>query len=360
MSNQGIQTQRSVSAALDRALGRALKQEAEEGAQTLDIQSAKLIILSDQHKGNRDGADDFLRCERAYDAALDYYDRLGYTLVVLGDVEELWEEPAKNVLKAYPQILTQEGKFHREGRYLRFWGNHDDAWSHADLVDGLLAPALGAGPIKVREALMLHVRDGEAVLGRFLLLHGHQGTYDSDFLSPLSKLFVRLIWRPIQRFLNVGFNTPAKDYQLRSAHDSAMYLWSEAQPKLVLVAGHTHRPVFRSEPSEAVMFNLVADSEQKLASNPGNSKLARETAELGTELELLMAQNQRSAMAEAAVEFKKPSYFNSGCCAFQNGDITGLEISDGEIRLVLWADGDDLTGPKVLLSARLTEVFAAC
>jgi hypothetical protein len=31
-----------------------------------------------------------------------------------------------------------------------------------------------------------------------------------------------------------------------------------------------------------------------------------------------------------------PCYFNTGCCSFGDGDITGLEISDGEIRLVRW------------------------
>ena len=66
----------------------------------------------------------------------------------MGDAEELWEEWPETVLKAYPHTLELEGKFHREGRYLRFWGNHDDAWSHSDLVEQLLIPALGGSPSK--------------------------------------------------------------------------------------------------------------------------------------------------------------------------------------------------------------------
>ncbi len=31
-----------------------------------------------------------------------------------------------------------------------------------------------------------------------------------------------------------------------------------------------------------------------------------------------------------------PSYFNSGCCCFSDGDITGIEIADGCIRLIKW------------------------
>ncbi len=33
----------------------------------------------------------------------------------------------------------------------------------------------------------------------------------------------------------------------------------------------------------------------------------------------------------------KPSYFNSGCCCFDDGTITGIEISAGFIRLIKWS-----------------------
>ena len=32
----------------------------------------------------------------------------------------------------------------------------------------------------------------------------------------------------------------------------------------------------------------------------------------------------------------KPSYFNSGCCCFRDGDITGIEITYEKIALVKW------------------------
>jgi hypothetical protein len=360
MAKDQLQTQRSVASALDSAWQRTLQQEAEESRRRLDINGEKIIIFSDQHKGNRDGADDFRVCERAYNAALEYYYRLGYTLIVLGDVEELWEETAKTVLNAYPHTLSLEGRFHREGRYHRFWGNHDDAWSHADLVDRLLTPALGGAPLKVREAMIFHVWDGEAELGQLFLLHGHQGTFDSDFFSPISRLFVRFVWRPIQRIIKYSFNTPAKDYQLRYAHESAMYAWSEGQQKIVLIAGHTHRPVFRSESHESVILKLLKEAEVKLARDPANQGLQKQTAELGAELEWTLAQNQQSVAPVPIIEFKKPSYFNTGCCCFLDGDCTGLEINEGEIRLVRWPDDDDRPKPRVLASAKLTEVFAAC
>jgi hypothetical protein len=33
----------------------------------------------------------------------------------------------------------------------------------------------------------------------------------------------------------------------------------------------------------------------------------------------------------------KPTYFNSGCCCFDDGTITGIEIMDGFIRLIKWS-----------------------
>jgi hypothetical protein len=33
----------------------------------------------------------------------------------------------------------------------------------------------------------------------------------------------------------------------------------------------------------------------------------------------------------------KPTYFNSGCCCYNDGDITGIEIEDGYLRLIKWA-----------------------
>lgn len=355
-----IKSREAVAAALDAALAYAQEQEKVNGEIVLDLKSAKFIIFSDHHKGNRDGADDFRICEGAYNAALAYYHRLGYTLVALGDVEELWEERPETVLKAYPHTLALEGNFHREGRYLRVWGNHDDDWSHPDLVDKLLAPALGAGPIRVPETLILHVRDGEGELGRLFLAHGHQGTLESDRFALFSKWIVRHIWRPFQRLFRISLNTPAKDFRLRHAHDSAMYFWSEAQDKVVLIAGHTHRPVFKSESHEVSLRNALSRAEERLADDPGNPDLQRESADLAAELEWVLAQNHISGEAVPAIELAKPSYFNTGCCAFSDGDITGLEISEGEIRLVRWPQDDGALKPKVLVRSSLKDVFEAC
>jgi hypothetical protein len=53
----------------------------------------------------------------------------------------------------------------------------------------------------------------------------------------------------------------------------------------------------------------------------------------------------------------KPSYFNSGCCCFDDGDITGIEIAEGFIRLIKWHEEKGKSLRLVLEEAELSYVF---
>jgi hypothetical protein len=81
------------------------------------------------------------------------------------------------------------------------------------------------------------------VLGELLLVHGHQGTADSDRHARCSKFFVHRAWRPVQALLNRPWNTPSVDWRLRGEHASNMAAWAEDR-RQVVIAGHTHLPVF--------------------------------------------------------------------------------------------------------------------
>ena len=52
----------------------------------------------------------------------------------------------------------------------------------------------------------------------------------------------------------------------------------------------------------------------------------------------------------------KPSYFNTGCCCFSNGDITGIEIADGYIRLIKWSVVGGKTVRELLEEKELEEL----
>jgi UDP-2,3-diacylglucosamine pyrophosphatase LpxH len=346
--------QKRVQEALDSAEERVAKLP----AQRLDAARDRWVIFSDQHKGIRDRADDFRRNEQAYNAALAYYNRLGYTLVVLGDVEELWKERPGPVLESYQRTLELEASFHAEGRYLRVWGNHDDAWRNSTTVRRFLYDIFGAG-LKVEEGAYLDVYSEDVPLGRILLLHGHQGTAGSDRFGWFSRFVVRWIWRPFQRLTEISLNSPAKDFSLRHAHSVAMYRWAAAREKLVLVAGHTHQPVFKSKSLEQQVLEEVEASLRALAEEPEDETRVREAAELEARLEWVRAEGRGRKGAARLTPMERPCYFNTGCCCFTDGDVTGLEIADGMFRLIRWPDDQGKPHVKELARESVESVFAA-
>lgn len=330
--------------------------DARKDAQRLQLDSERLIVFSDHHRGARDGADDFWRCERSYHAALGYYGELGYRLVLLGDVEELWENRPTEVLETYDRTLELEQEFHHDGQLDRFWGNHDDLWRHDGEVEKHLTDRFPG--LVVHEARLLEAYDGDERVGAFFLAHGHQGTLDSDKFSFVSRLFVRYGWRPLQRKFNMASTTPARDFVLRANHDTAMFEWANGRPeKPVLIAGHTHRPVFSTPKTKAVRsaetvgVELTKLREAAEAGKPPDPGIA----DLRAELELV----RTPPYGDPPKEMPLPCYFNTGCCSYGDGDITGLEIADGEIRLVRWLNDKYEHRKQDLAFLKLRDVFAA-
>src|SRR5215216_4612959 len=108
-----------------------------------DISSGKIIIFSDQHKGTRNGADDFLICEPNYLAALDYYQQNGYHYIGLGDCEELWENMVISVKKAQKPAFEREKKFIPGNAFIKIIGNHDLYWKNDPFAPLMLKEIYG-------------------------------------------------------------------------------------------------------------------------------------------------------------------------------------------------------------------------
>jgi len=342
------QYSREIAEGLNVAFGEAEERE-------LPLETARLIIFSDQHKGARDGADDFQRCERAYNAALAYYLAMGHSLIVLGDAEELWECEVEEVMPQYRETLALEAEFHRRRRYERFWGNHDSQWSKPKNVKRHLHPIFPG--LRLREALRLRVTRADKPLGLLFLAHGHQGTKDSDRFAFFSRLAVRHLWRRAQIKLGVASATPALDWELREHHDRAMFEWARGAPEHpVLIAGHTHRPVFGEGQAEPKLARPPEEAERELEPLADDEDDVERVASLKAELEWAQAEHRR-LRNQRPTEVRPRCYFNTGCCSFGDGDVTGLEIADGEIRLVRWPDRDGLPKPVVLEHAPLEQVL---
>jgi UDP-2,3-diacylglucosamine pyrophosphatase LpxH len=343
---------------MDVALARAKRRISGGTRRVLDVSSDRYVVFSDLHRGTRNGADDFEQSERAYNAALAYYYKLGYTLILLGDVEELWEERPEPVLEAYRHSIELEARYHKEGRYIRLWGNHDDMWQYKDAVKEHLAPLYGPPALEVHESLMLDVQDGAEKLGELFMIHGHQGDLKADNWAWLAKLVVRYIWRPIQRLTNLTPTTPATSWNLTHKLNQAMYAWSEEKPHLVMMAGHTHEPAFKSQSLEAQIEDDLTELRLQAGDSPTPRQIEVE-AELMAQLEWVRAQSRDKPKGEFGIDFAVPSYFNTGCSCYPDGDITGIEIGDGEIRLMRWPNEEEDPLPQILAHDDIREVLAS-
>lgn len=287
-----------------------------------DINTGKIIILSDQHKGGKDFADDFRYTEGNYMAALQYYFDQGFTFINLGDCEELWENTPSVAVEKNRLTLLQEAQFLVKNRYYRIYGNHDLEWKYSFPEMLYLRPIFGE-QLAVYEGLVLKTTYNKKDYSLFLA-HGHQGDRRSDG-NAFSMWFVAAIWTPIQRYLEISVDTISDFFELVDKHNIMMYDWSATHKNMIFISGHTHKPVFAS-----------LDHIDRLAKQLEQAKAANETERIPLLQAELSRRKKEYEGKKLLKTMAKPSYFNTGCCCFADGDLTGIEIDNGFIRLVKW------------------------
>lgn len=331
---------------LDQLLGATREDGNKKGwVVPFDIEKDKFIIFSDQHKGRKNGADDFLACEQNYVAALSYYDQHDYGLVVLGDCEELWENLLFQVLKSYSHVFDQYKRFVAKNKFYKVMGNHDLDWTN-DPITKLQISSIFGQDITVYEAVLLQTNIGGELLEIFCT-HGHQGDKASDG-NWFSKFFVAKIWAPLQALSGINPNTPAYDAQLKTLHNSLMYEWSAQLENLFLITGHTHQPVFESLTHIERLYRQLL-----FARRIKDASMCRVL-----EQEIQMRKFQFTNVSESFLNLK-PCYFNAGCCCFNDGDITGIEIEGKCIRMIKWKKGKEGPQRMVLEEASFEELLKA-
>ena len=124
-----------------------------------------------------------------------------------------------------------------------------------------------------------------------------------------------------------------------------MYEWSSQQKNIILITGHTHQPVFASLTH---IERLYKDLQK--AQIDKNDELVR-----SVETEIRKREKEFTAVS-VDYQIMQPYYFNSGCCCFVDGDITGIEIADGFIRLVKWEIIDKVSTRTLLEEMPLTSL----
>jgi predicted phosphodiesterase len=330
--------------ALDKLYAHTLEHPGKKGL-LLPLQTTtdRFIIFSDQHKGAKDGRDDFRFAEQNYLAALDHYFREGFHFISLGDSEELWENTVWPIKSNNKASTEAEKKFLALKRFSKVYGNHDVFWNN-DPFAGLQLFSMYGETVKIYEAVVLQTIIQGTKLD-FFLTHGHQGDGQSDG-NAFSAWFVSRIWGPLQSFLDLNLNTPADNKELKTVHNRFMYDWSKQEKNPVLITGHTHQPVFASLTHLERLYKQLIHAREK----------KDDATETQLNKEIRFRQEEYDYVNSNYIKMK-PFYFNTGCCCYSDGDITGIEIADEMIRLIKWKKKEGVPVREILEEMKLADLL---
>ncbi|MBW9155521.1 metallophosphoesterase [Clostridium tagluense] len=268
--------------------------------------SSKIVLMSDCHRGDGNGSDNFSKNQNIYFAALTHYYDEHYTYIEIGDGDELWENKRLYVIKrVHNDVFWLLSKFYNENRLEFIYGNHDivkrndkfvknNLYKYFDELKKRYIPLFDN--IRFHEGIVLRHK---VTNDKIFLIHGHQVDCLNDKMWRLTRFLVRYLWRPLNFF---GVNDPtrtAQNYHKKQAVEKKLIEWV-IKEKQMMIAGHTHRPMFP--------------------------------------------------------EIGEPPYFNDGSCVHPRC-ITAMEIDFGNIKLVKWyvntkEDGTLFVDREVLAGAR--------
>jgi len=276
--------------------------------------SLKYILISDCHRGDNSWADDFAPNQNIFFHALNFYYDKGFTYIEIGDGDELWENRHfEDIREAHDHIFWKMSQFYEDHRLYLIWGNHNRKWKNPRKVKKylyhyyeerkrkpgtkrLLKPLFEG--ITVHEGLILRHSPTEK---KIFLTHGHQGDLLNDEYWWVGRFIVRNIWKSFQIIGVRDPTSPAKNYEKRLKLEEAMIKWLDSNKgKLgLLIVGHTHRPHLP--------------------------------------------------------EVNESPYCNTGSCVHPRC-ITGIEIENGEIKLIKWfIDVNSTAGGTLFVNREILE-----
>jgi UDP-2,3-diacylglucosamine pyrophosphatase LpxH len=335
---------------------RRLNQDIRKGVEfPFDPTKEKIIVFSDLHRGARfSEVDRFKSNMGIYRNALQYYNERGYKLVLLGDVEEGWGvgNRMRQIFTTYKDLMELEKEFLKDNRYYRIYGNHDDYWRKPGRVDKFFNqdPELKKSGIKVEIHPVIVFNDNG---NKILMVHGCQGHNFRDVGDALARFIV------YAKFDALKIKSAKKALERRRKmrkQELRILEWAKDK-KFLVIMGHTHSIYFDSLPRTDFEEAAIQRTRNRQAEK-------RQAEETGDYTDDIAFQQQLKKEIEAAKEeiigarlSKSPGVFNSGNCCVSNDEISGIEIADGQIRLVFWNKGEDT--PEAIVSDELKNIFDA-
>ena len=286
----------------------------------------KYVVYSDLHVVNKRYQDRFKRNETAAVESMNYYLQNGYSVILLGDIEEFHRTDSASILKEYKETFYKALQAFPPGKVHRVFGNHDIEWS---LIDPIF-PDSEAFAVEV-------IKLGENII----LTHGHQAEefYEKDLhIVRLGATLARL------KENIIGPENKYSYTQLPEAKDKIYADWAEKNQK-ILICGHTHNPICASRS----IFGWIdikikkLNSEIQQAQAAGNKSKVKELKKRRLwflNRKRFIARKIEVGMKYTDLDPENSYYFNSGAGIYFDG-ITNIEIEGNIIRLVHWRNKDN-------------------
>ena len=327
-----------------------------------DIDKSKIVFFSDLHRGM--GQTDVFKINVVlFEKILNYYFDHGYTLVLIGDIEEGWGYQRSNIpliLDNYKNQIEIEKKFFNENRYFRIYGNHDDFYRGQNLYfdDSTFT--------RVYPAVMFEQMQENGNKFSIFVTHGCQGHGLHDAGDDVAAWAVSIKYMWLIEHTSKNFKSADQAIKKMEKvkteydkHEKYMLEWAFADGLKkkcnILVGGHTHRVLFESEFEPKMISILRRDLEGETkrikASRDKPIEAAAETPFAGNEqsqndsltsydqkiIEKLKKIEEEPSRALRIADksrsdlYQSPAYFNSGCGFISK--MPCLEICEGKIKL---------------------------
>lgn len=301
---------------------------------TMETRGKKYALISDLHLGDGKKADNFAHNKKILETALDKYFAENYELILLGDIEEFWQFDLDTITDTYNNSIYRILRKFGENRVHRIFGNHDKEWG------SLEDPSRNHQIQRSNAAEAIKMKDVNGNT-RIFLVHGHQGSIESDKTCWFSKFFVKIStpFEALAHTLGLIKDPSATKSQVMKDYEKIVYGWAKNE-KVIIICGHSHRAIFASRTYTDYIKKEISRLQKEITSNPDDRPLIKKNIKM---IEKLSREKSDEKRKNRDLYFdrsgiKTPCYFNTGCGLYDSG-VTAVEIEDDEIRLVKWEKG---------------------
>ena len=326
--------------AIKKRLSELLYKGDEQNVKKLPLNTnTKYTLFSDLHLGDGKKADNFARNEETMILALRYYKNNGYSVILLGDVEELWQFDFNRIKDRYNGSIYKILRSFPDNKVHRIFGNHDKEWKRP------------SDPILNDENIQYGTPEAIKLGNDIFLVHGHQGDYICDKVVWFSKFFSRCLKSGVP-FVKAFFNyenRSATKSQIPKSREKLYYNWAKKK-KIILICGHTHNAIFASLSYYWWLKEQIKDNKKELEKKrifKDKIKLRKLSKEIKSQKNNLHYEEKMLRNFNRVVRkgTPLPCYFNTGCGLYKKG-ITNIEIEGDKIRLIKWQRDKSLTPDK--------------